>query len=780
VQRLLDLGADFAAFARYMYLYLAPESLVVLNAPGFPAAAFQSSEGGQQGDAAFPMTYCVATLPRLMDVKRQLAPCGGLVFAYFDDVYIHAPASDAFTAKAAYERAIAADGEKPRAEKAKVWAPGVPVEDFIEQAGAAGLEVSWEEGPEGKCAIEGAALIEDDGMIVVGVPVGSPGYVRRTAAESVATDAEEIGIVRDALSHATQLLYGGLRFCLAPKADHLARTLYPSDSTVPGVLPAFDEAIEDCARVALGASGDLVFGHVSGLPKLRGRLPSRLGGLGLRRRVDVAPAAFCGFVLATCATLAKCAPAVSDRLYGAGFASDHERGRFRALLSGPSRLGGEFKGAWNLMRAEVKRDSGLPEDASPKLRKRMLGMLLEEASSAGFDGATYVNEKAQKMLTEVREQASRKVLASRLRARDEPEVIDPLWEAFCCADRFSSAFLKVCPATPDLSFTNEEWSETVAHYLGLPSPACLRRLKQKVRCKVEGKQLDAYGDALLSERACLNLENTRDKFWHNSVLLAFAKTARAAGYDCDVRTFSRLVPAVLNEAQQQRLLQKFRDRKAAGSSGSWNAGSIVPDAILQSAGGRPSLVEIKTVNTNKSIYTKKSIGGEVGHLRPVDKRADRIDKEYIAHARKIDRDFAGAERGGGPMEMQLRDYGGVAAVVAGKYGEMNKRAMAFAEDFAFQIANMKFLEYTAAAGVSTPEEAAAVVKQEIVARWGCCNVRARARCLIKLLGGYVGEKVDVLQSQDGRQDDLLGHGLHQREFNNNSTARVTGRPGGRW
>jgi len=100
-------------------------------------------------------------------------------------------------------------------------------------------------------------------------------------------------------------------------------------------------------------------------------------------------------------------------------------------------------------------------------------------------------------------------------------------------------------------------------------------------------------------------------------------------------------------------------------------------------------------------------------------------------------------------------------------------------DARFQIANIKFLEYTAAAGVSTPEEAAAVIKGEIRARWGCCNVRSRARCLLKLLGGYVGEKVDVLASQDRLQDELLGRGLLQKEFNRNPTARVTGRPGGR-
>ena len=131
------------------------------------------------------------------------------------------------------------------------------------------------------------------------------------------------------------------------------------------------------------------------------------------------------------------------------------------------------------------------------------------------------------------------------------------------------------------------------------------------------------------------------------------------------------------------------------------------------------------------------------------------------------------------MESQLRDYGGVAPVVAGKYGEMNKRALEFAEEFAARIAAIKFLEYTAAAGVSTPEEAAAVVKGEIVARWGCCSVRSRARCLLKLLGGYVGEKVDVLSGQDRLQDDLLGRGLLRREFTNNPSARVIGRPGGR-
>ena len=129
------------------------------------------------------------------------------------------------------------------------------------------------------------------------------------------------------------------------------------------------------------------------------------------------------------------------------------------------------------------------------------------------------------------------------------------------------------------------------------------------------------------------------------------------------------------------------------------------------------------------------------------------------------------------MEQHLRDHGGVRPVVAGKYGEMNEAALDLAHDFAFKIAAKEFLKLTAAAGVRTPEEATSVVKREIVQSWGCCTVKARAQCLLKLLD-YVGPEVDVLRSQE-RRHDLLRRGLLENEFNRNPSARVSGRPGGR-
>ena len=129
------------------------------------------------------------------------------------------------------------------------------------------------------------------------------------------------------------------------------------------------------------------------------------------------------------------------------------------------------------------------------------------------------------------------------------------------------------------------------------------------------------------------------------------------------------------------------------------------------------------------------------------------------------------------MEQHLRDHGGVQPIVAGKYGEMNKSALQYAHDFASLIAKEKFLELTAASGVTTPAEATSIVKREIVKSWGCTTVKARAQCLLKLLD-YVGPEVDVLKSQDRRHDHLR-HGLKHNEFNRNPSARVSWRPGGR-
>ena len=126
------------------------------------------------------------------------------------------------------------------------------------------------------------------------------------------------------------------------------------------------------------------------------------------------------------------------------------------------------------------------------------------------------------------------------------------------------------------------------------------------------------------------------------------------------------------------------------------------------------------------------------------------------------------------MEQQLRDYGEVQPIVAGKYGEMNKGALDHALNFAESIAAKNFWELTAAAGVDTPREAAQVVKREIIQLWGCSNVRARARSLLSLLD-YVGPEISVLRSQD-RRHNMLRRGLRQDEFIRSSSARVPGPP----
>ena len=75
-------------------------------------------------------------------------------------------------------------------------------------------------------------------------------------------------------------------------------------------------------------------------------MPIRRNGFGLRSRAEVAPAAFCGRVLAVAEAMFEVAPATARDVFGVSKFRNGE-GRFREFLrEGGSRLGREFGASW--------------------------------------------------------------------------------------------------------------------------------------------------------------------------------------------------------------------------------------------------------------------------------------------------------------------------------------------------------------------------------------------------------------------------------------------------
>ena len=97
---------------------------------------------------------------------------------------------------------------------------------------------------------------------------------------------------------------------------------------------------------------------------------------------------------------------------------------------------------------------------------------------------------------------------------------------------------------------------------------------------------------------------------------------------------------------------------------------IVPDMkITLTSGGvsRPVLHEIKVISSSKSRYKPS------WKERGVDKRADQLHEEYLSKARKVDKDYGGAQPSQvGGVEQKLVSFPKVESLVFGNWGEASQ------------------------------------------------------------------------------------------------------------
>ena len=84
-----------------------------------------------------------------------------------------------------------------------------------------------------------------------------------------------------------QSLFATLRYGLAPIFDHWLQHCFPDD--ILPIAGRLDESLAEVLRICIPG-----IGRRAALTQARVQLPARKFGLGLRSRVDIAPAAFVG------------------------------------------------------------------------------------------------------------------------------------------------------------------------------------------------------------------------------------------------------------------------------------------------------------------------------------------------------------------------------------------------------------------------------------------------------------------------------------------------------
>ena len=716
------------ALARYYFLWLSPMAYVVLSEAGLPkVAAFRSEEGGQQGDACFPMAYAFATLARGLaldrDVKAADPNATALYFA--DDGVTVAPATGALDAFKRFGSAIVEDGRTISLKKSTVWCPSLTVEEFAAHPALRG-RVSREVDESGKTTffVDGMRVVER-GVTLCGVHVGEDEFVRAKISQDLASRASKIKQITQLLApYSIQDLGALIRYCLAPTGDFIAAHQYPSDSH--SGLAEFDKVISDAFRVSLGGAGPLVFDDSFAARRLR--LPVRDGGFGLRERAVQAPAAFLGRVAAAAPTMAKAVPGAVAALFGDGAFDRKNETRYGGLVSSGSRLGYEFWDAYAAVKRGVMESLRVTDVDDPAL-----GLLRRPAASAGLAltaaakgvPLTYA-QNLQSDLTRAYEAALLVGLKRDAAALPGPE-LDRRAASLEVVDRFSGQFLLCAPSRIPLK--NDEYAEIAANYAGLPSPACLKLLDEPVLGD-PALRLDKFGDVLYKNPRLCNKGNRRMD-WHNAVQDLLVKGLKHTGVRVSLNVFNILTRAALDVNARTRLL--------SGMPFQSGHRRIVPDLIFsEGVGGMERLADVKTLSFTKGYYTRAVV---YGPSTPVDRRALAVHPEYVAHARAIDREFAGGvpRAAGeihipGPMELALLAHGDVVGLAVGNFGEASSPCHQILNKVANAVGGEKWNDM----GAASADDATHRVRNALYQEWGVFLARARARCLLSGLE-FVGQ-----------------------------------------
>ena len=306
------------------------------------------------------------------------------------------------------------------------------------------------------------------------------------------------------------------------------------------------------------------------------------------------------------------------------------------MLERGGRIGEEFQRCWGKLRLEAA-------EAALWLDEELEGPLAEAASSAGegrTDGTT------RRMVMEQLEESRCKLLTKGLEQYYDQEA-QPCW-SWPDRGKQTSAWLLTLTG-----LSGPEFSEAAATHLCLPSPACASRVGETIRGT---KKIDIFGDSLRS--ATMKGDGYRKR--HDLVKNFMFRKLRTAGLntECEVfYLFSREIP-------QEGLSRLERGRTRQ---------TMVPNfkISIPQTGGRsePQLWELKVISSCPTRYPRnpKPEG------RAVDRRANLLQGEYTAKARKADRKYGNTTEGQiGRMEQKLLSFGRVRGLVVGAWGEISE------------------------------------------------------------------------------------------------------------
>ena len=699
-------GTVLGRFARMMHAFLGPEAPLFGGPPHRPTRLpFTNAEGTPQGAPESPMAFAAALQPHLERAAAGLAPVESTCGAGMDDVYILARVEDAFPAARSLMAAVERDtGVKANLGKCACYAaPRL----------RAALDAHRGDIPVG--TLLDAQGVEHAGVVLYGAPLGDPGFVDAFLHSKVA----EFSSLADRLierlgSGRKQLLWHAVRFSLQPSFGYWMRHCLPGETAGPA--RAFDDVVARAAVAALGCDP-----RASDVASYRLRAPTRLGGAGLRRAVDVACAAFVAGVVSTVpAFLGPAEPPAPP-----GGAAEPGRLARRGILDLPrvaARIGrGSFDGAnaergapggWTLYLGSGALLGRALQDAWAELRTR--GGWDPQAAAGGHDFHA-LSMPASDLWPP--DEGLQRAVTYDLETHRHAQFLEALPEGRVLTAAVNASqpeAMAWASATPHgcARFRDDEWAEATARSLGLPSPAVGALRGRRLG---SGWDDDPYGDSLLSTQTTGDHWRTQ----HDDIKHGLASILRRAGLRVTVEDDS-FVKGVLaaNPQYIQPLYADDRRRLFA-------VDLAVRLPSVTNGPDEPTLIELKCIHPG----TRYAGGLPSSTPRAAcDRRAAQVRAERARDFAVYDGLCPRPDGTPGPFQGALAALpaGGVLGVVTGTYGEWS----ASLEEVLRRAARAGADRWMDRLGAPTPEAAGRVLLHLWRQELGVRTLRANARLLL--------------------------------------------------
>ena len=270
------------------------------------------------------------------------------------------------------------------------------------------------------------------------------------------------------------------------------------------------------------------------------------------------------------------------------------------------------------------------------------GPLLQPVQAAGANVT-----KLQRSLTVQRGPARFQALDVHIRALPDEDMRRAAWVNL---DRFATAWVTALPCNGAF-VSNAEFQEIATFYYGMPSPACMAAVGQRIA----GTRytVDPHGTRLTS--AALPGDGWRTQ--HDAIKWRIHEDAKQMQARCRTEVFGLFAACIPQGRREQAQAQVARKRQG-----------LVPDFLITAPVDGPErslLYEVKCLHFGSSTYR-----ADTQRCEAVARRARALPAEYGKKAREVDNRFCETLPDHvGPVQLKLRTFEPVRGLVFGAWGE---------------------------------------------------------------------------------------------------------------